>query len=133
MLAGTHSSCAVIIRMLTPDFPVQVINMSFGLNGYTIAWLQAMNRAASAGIPVAAAAGNDNVNAQTVYPCAFSVTGTTSVNCVAAVGKSNTYERVESSNFGDPVVVAAPGWQITSLGASSDIATNTRTRKTLCR
>ncbi|KAF2717002.1 subtilisin-like protein [Polychaeton citri CBS 116435] len=91
-----------------------------------LAWLEAMNRAAKAGIPVAAAAGNDNVNAQTVYPCAFSVTGTTSVNCVAAVGLSNTYAKVDSSNVGDPVLVAAPGWQITSMGIASDFATTVR-------
>ena len=94
-----------------------VVNMSLG--GTVQPDLDAaVQRVIDAGIPVAIAAGNSNVDA-----CATSPAHVTAAVTVAATDAADT--RASWSNWGTCVDVFAPGVAITSAWYTSDVATST--------
>lgn len=84
------------------DKPAQVINMSFGGAGFSQTLQDAVHAAVSNGAIVVAAAGNDAGEARLVAPA--SLDGVIAVGAVDPTGKRASY-----SNFGNVVVVMAPG------------------------
>ena len=100
-------------------FRGSVINMSLGFEG--VAWpvVYALVSATDAGIGVFAAAGNENKDASSTYPCSLPT-----VYCVGAV--DNNYVKADFSNYGSYVQYIAPGDDIISLGISSDTALATK-------
>lgn len=94
-------------------FRGSLINLSLGWNGDAFAIFYQLKGANEAGIQVFAAAGNDNVDASNIYPCANVQT-----HCIAAVDDS--YKKGWFSNYGSAVDYVAPGDKILSLGIKSD-------------
>lgn len=93
---------------------VDVINMSLG--GAPNELVQsAINRATSAGIIVAAAAGNTGASS-CLYPGGYS-----NVVCVGAIDSNEAHPSY--SNYGTGLDVVAPGSNITSLGLAGGTAT----------
>ncbi|KAL7746672.1 hypothetical protein RI367_007951 [Sorochytrium milnesiophthora] len=96
-----------------------VINISIS-GGVSQTVNNAFTAAVAAGIPVFAAAGNSNQDA-----CSYSPA---SANSVIAVGSINQQDyRSSFSNWGLCVNINAPGEYITSVGISSNTATQTMT------
>jgi len=103
------------------NFAVQngakVINMSFGGSSYDQAFYDAVSNARSYGVVVAAAAGNDGLNNDSIpaYPCNFDLDN---IICVAALDQK--YQRATFSNYGPTTVdVGAPGANIMSEWAGT--------------
>jgi subtilisin family serine protease len=94
-----------------------VANLSLG-GGASQATDDAVNRLSNAGVYVAVAAGNDNVDACNVSPARAS-TVTTVASSTSSDGKSSF------SNWGSCVELYAPGSSITSAWYTGDTATNT--------
>jgi subtilisin family serine protease len=86
-------------------FRGSVINMSLTWQGNAFGILYQLIDANDAGISVFAAAGNDNKDAKSYYPCANVQT-----RCIAAV--DNTYNKAKFSNYGGVVNFIAPGKDI---------------------
>ncbi len=83
-----------------------VINMSWGGNGFSQTGQNIMNNAANAGIVLVAAAGNDN-SSQVFYPAGY--------NHVIAVASTTTNDAKSNfSNFGTYIDISAPGSAIRS-------------------
>ncbi|MBZ9751271.1 S8 family peptidase [Deinococcus sp. HMF7604] len=93
-----------------------VANLSIG-GGFDQAVNDAVNNAASKGLIMAIAAGNDNKNA-----CNYSPASAASAITVGATDSSDV--RSTFSNFGNCVDIFGPGTGITSTWNSSDSATN---------
>jgi subtilisin family serine protease len=94
-----------------------VANLSLG-GGFSQATNDAVARLASAGVFVAVAAGNSNVNACNTSPASAPV-----VTTVAA--STSTDAKASYSNFGSCVDIYAPGSAVTSAWYTSTTATNT--------
>lgn len=94
-----------------------VANLSLG-GGASQATDDAVNRLSNAGVFVAVAAGNDNVDACHVSPARAS-TVTTVASSTSSDAKSSF------SNWGSCVELYAPGSSITSAWYTGDTATNT--------
>jgi len=94
-----------------------IISMSLG-GGQSLTLNDACNRAAVAGVLVAAAAGNSNTNAANTSPCSAKDS-----ICVAATDSTNAL--ASYSNYGTIVDIAAPGSNIPSAWYTSDTAYNT--------
>jgi subtilisin family serine protease len=94
-----------------------VANLSLG-GGASQATDDAVNRLSNAGVFVAVAAGNDNVDACNVSPARAS-TVTTVASSTSSDAKSSF------SNWGSCVELYAPGSSITSAWYTGDTATNT--------
>lgn len=91
---------------------VDIINMSFGLNSYSVSLKKAVDAAEEAGILVVAAAGNTGDNVQ--YPAAY--------NNVLAVGSVDSdVELAKSSARGDKIDVVAPGELVCTTGQFGDL------------
>ncbi|MBY6087189.1 S8 family peptidase [Priestia flexa] len=90
---------------------VQVINLSLGSPQDTITLEGAVNYAASQGVVVIGAAGNNGSNALT-YPAAYA-------NVIAVASTTSSDQRSVFSNFGTWVQVAAPGSSILSTYPTS--------------
>jgi serine protease len=89
----------------TNPTPARVINLSFGGVGYAQVLADAVSAAQKAGAIIVAAAGNDNQDAQDIYPAALP-----NVITVGAVNINGT--RAQYSNFGKTVEIMAPGGQL---------------------
>jgi subtilisin family serine protease len=91
----------------------KVINMSLGGSSYDSAFNTALNSAASAGVVIVVAAGNDGTNndgGSPTYPCNYT---TSTLVCVAALDQS--FSLASFSNYGSSSVdVGAPGTNIQS-------------------
>jgi subtilisin family serine protease len=94
-----------------------VANLSLG-GGFSQATNDAVTRLANAGVFVAVAAGNSNLNACNTSPASAPV-----VTTVAA--STSTDAKASYSNFGSCVDLYAPGSAITSAWYTSTTATNT--------
>ena len=94
-----------------------VANLSLG-GGASQATDDAVNRLSNAGVFVAVAAGNDNVDACNVSPARAST-----VTTVAS--STSTDAKSSFSNWGSCVELYAPGSSITSAWYTGDTATNT--------
>lgn len=82
--------------------PARVINLSFGGPGASAILSSAIKEAISRGVVVVAAAGNQNTDAQNIYPAA--------VQGAVTVGASQfDHKRAPYSNYGPVVDVMAPG------------------------
>jgi len=94
------------------DRGAQVINMSFG--SYTVSETQnrALDYAASKGVVLVAAAGNDGKD-WGLYPAAYD-NPSTGVNVIAVAATDRTDLRASFSNYGRWVDVSAPGASILS-------------------
>jgi len=97
-----------------------VASMSLG-GGASTTLDAACNNAASGGLAVAVAAGNDNANA-----CNYSPARATGAITVGATAQGTANDpRSTFSNFGNCVDIFAPGTSITSAWSTSNTATNT--------
>ncbi len=98
-----------------------VINISLGSYGSTIALAQAVADAVSAGIAVVAAAGNDGLEGRLTYPAAYP--GVISAGAVDALSQhvyySNTSENLSLSAPGVGITAAAPENGTTSASGTS--------------
>jgi subtilisin family serine protease len=103
--AGTYADVAAGILWAT-DHGAQIINMSLGGPNLSSTLSDAVDYAASRGVLLVAAAGNNSGNV--LYPAAY-----TAVIAVAATDFTNT--RLPLSNFGPELDVSAPGGNIYSL------------------
>lgn len=116
--SGTNSSVIDGVDWVTANASLPaVINMSLG-GGASTALDNAVANATDAGIVVAVAAGNNNLDA-----CGFSPARAISAITVAASTSSDV--RASFSNYGSCVDVIAPGQSITGAWIGSDTATNT--------
>ena len=102
---GTDSTVASGIRWAT-DNGAHVIVMSLGVDGISVVLQNAVNYAASRGVVLVAAAGNDGTSVLT-YPAAF-------LNVIAVGAIDATERRASFSNFGPELDVMAPGVNIWS-------------------
>ena len=102
---GTDSTVASGIRWAT-DNGAHVIVMSLGVDGISVVLQNAVNYAASRGVVLVAAAGNDGTSVLT-YPAAF-------LNVIAVGAIDTTERRASFSNFGPELDVMAPGVNIWS-------------------
>jgi serine protease len=107
---GTDANIAQAIRYAAglpnnsgtlPERPADVINMSFGGNGFSQTVNDAVQDARAAGSVLVAAAGN-NSNSTPFYPASYA-----GVLAVAAVDLAS--QRASYSNFGPQIDLAAPG------------------------
>ena len=83
-----------------------IINMSLGGPGFSVAAQNAVNAVRAAGVIVVAAAGND-ASSQALYPASYN--GVVSVSAVGPNRSITSY-----SSFGSAIDVAAPGGNLTS-------------------
>ena len=90
-----------------------VINMSLGAPGRGRLLPAAILKAYDAGIPVIAAAGNENRLATNFWPC-----NAAEVICVGSV--DNNYQKSSFSNWGGGVTIIAPGSDIVSTSRWSN-------------
>ena len=97
-----------------PNFKGSIINISAGMRQLSPVMHWTMNELYTAGIPVVAAADNDNVE-ENEWQCQQR-----GVKCVGAMNE--LYMKVNPSAFGVNVAFTAPGHQIRSLGIQSDTA-----------
>lgn len=109
---------------------IDVVNLSFGAIGQNTALHSAIIKSVAAGVTFTAAAGNEGVDASSVFPASFpeviavSAIVDTDGRCgtissiVTPAGKDDTFARF--SNYGSVVDVAAPGVYIktTTRGGS---------------
>ncbi|MEW5748706.1 MAG: S8 family serine peptidase [Candidatus Thermoplasmatota archaeon] len=102
---GTDSTVASGIRWAT-DNGAHVIVMSLGVEGISLPLQNAVNYAASRGVVLVAAAGNDGTSVLS-YPAAF-------LNVIAVGAIDDTERRASFSNFGTELDVVAPGVNIYS-------------------
>lgn len=94
-------------------FRGSIINMSLRSAGGLLSFLYQVQEANDAGVAIFAAAGNDNRDASSTFPCAGP-----DVKCVAAVDAN--YKKTSFSNYGASVNYIAPGKDIVSLGIGWD-------------
>jgi thermitase len=80
-----------------------VINISFAGPEYSQPLYDALKYANNAGIPVVCAAGNDNSNKK-YYPASYDLP-----NVISVAGIDKNDKKVDSSNFGSMIDIAAPG------------------------
>ena len=92
------------------DNHMDIINMSFGTDTYSVALEQAICDAEKAGILLLASAGNGGNNSKVEYPAAFE-----QVIAVGSVDKNA--ELTEESATGNEIELVAPGSQILTDGA----------------
>ncbi|MES2938010.1 MAG: S8 family peptidase [Pseudomonadota bacterium] len=92
-----------------------VANMSIGA-GASSSFDSAVNNAAAAGITIAVAAGNSNVDACTTSPARATA-------AITVGATTSTDARASYSNWGTCLDIFAPGSSITSAGIASDTAT----------
>lgn len=98
---------------------IDVVNLSFGAIGQNTALHSAIIKSVAAGVTYTAAAGNEGVDASSVFPASFPEVITVSAivdtdgrcgaisSIVAPAGKDDTFATF--SNYGSVVDVAAPG------------------------
>ena len=87
---------------VTPSKHADIINLSLGGTGSSVAEQSLINEVRAKGIIVIAAAGNENRSIPLSYPAAYN--GVVSVSAVNISGSKASY-----SNFGSYIDVAAPG------------------------
>jgi len=104
-----ESDILAAFEYITYYADVDVINMSFGGNQYSMAEYQAIEAARQKNIIAVAAAGNDNTSMPS-YPAAFD-------NTISIASIDENLTKSEFSNYGDTITFAAPGGQINSLMA----------------
>ncbi len=97
---------------------VDIINMSFGMSGYSEALEQAIDDAEKAGILVVAAAGNTGGKVE--YPAALS-------NVISVGSVDSNAELAETSARGKKVDIVAPGELVCSTGEFGDIVISSGT------
>jgi subtilisin family serine protease len=116
--SGTNSGVIAGMDWVTANrISPAVANMSLG-GGASQAVDDAVARMTSAGVVVAVAAGNDNVDACTESP-------SRAASAITVGATTNTDARASFSNYGSCVDIFAPGNNITSAWYSSTTATNT--------
>ncbi len=110
---GTTEDIAAAVRYaagdtvggVTPSKRADVINMSLGSTADDPTLASAISYAASQGVVMAAAAGNDGTNPK-YYPAAYPEVISVSAATIGA-------ERASYSNYGDTIEIAAPGGSFT--------------------
>lgn len=92
------------------DNDIDIINCSFGGGGYSQAFQDAINDATKKGILIIGAAGNDGTNndIHPHYPSNYD-------NVLSVAAHDSRGARASFSNFGETVMVSAPGRDIFSL------------------
>jgi thermitase len=100
--------------MAAADRGAKIISMSFGTYTFPQAWQDAVNYAWGKGCLLFATAGNDNINMKR-YPGACA-------NVITMGSTDQNDQKSGFSNWGDWVLLAAPGSNIRSFGIASDIS-----------
>lgn len=98
------------IEYITYYEKADVINMSFGGTGYSVAEYQAIQAAKEKNIITVAAAGNDN-SSEPFYPAAFD-------NTISIASVDENLNKSDFSNYGNTLTFTASGSNIKSLLAS---------------
>lgn len=105
---GTISSIVQALQWCVEN-GMHIVNMSIGTDTPSTAMAQAVRQAASHGIVLVAAAGNDGTRNSVDYPAAYPET-----IAVGAIGDGN--DLAPFSSRGPEVTVVAPGMQVLSTG-----------------
>lgn len=123
--SGNGSDAGVIagIDYVTANHaPRAVANMSLG-GGASLSLDQAVQRSIEAGVSYAIAAGNGNFLGFAQDACNYSPARAPNAMTIGATGKTDA--KTSWSNYGNCVDWFAPGLNIKSAWATSDVATNT--------
>ncbi|MCH5210791.1 MAG: S8 family serine peptidase [Oscillospiraceae bacterium] len=118
-IGGTIMSLAKSMISAVDDFQCDIINMSCGSASGSAALKEAVDYAASKGVIMVAAAGNDG-NTQYNYPAAYE-----NVIGVGSVGAEK--KRSSFSNVNDSVFVTAPGEKVNVLAGTDKYGQNSGT------
>ncbi len=102
------------------NIPIVAVNMSYGSYSYTTLEYNAIKSLSDAGIIAVTAAGNENTDIGTtpMYPASFNLP-----NIITVAALDESLNIAYYSNYGGLTNIAAPGSNISSLGASFTGAT----------